>query len=121
MRSASSKEGGGSFGCKVGGSLRILSILQSTKNPSHHPATPTSLTDRRSYFEVPASDAEHFGSFSDALRLFGEGGGGGAGRRRRDGRECLDLKTQKSGMIVRHILSAAPEEEEEVLERGWVG
>lgn len=31
------------------------------------------------------------------------------------------LKHKKSGMLVRHILSAAPEEEEEVLQRGWVG
>lgn len=38
MRSASSRDGGGSLGCRVGGSLRILRILQETKNASYHPA-----------------------------------------------------------------------------------
>lgn len=38
MRSASSRDGGGSLGSRVGGSLRILRILQATTNSFYHPA-----------------------------------------------------------------------------------
>lgn len=40
MRSASSRDGGGSLGCRVGGSFRILRILQATTNSSHHHPAP---------------------------------------------------------------------------------
>lgn len=70
--------------------------------------------------EVPASNAENFGSFADTLWLLRGDGGGGAGGRRRDGGKRLDLETEKkSETSVWNILSAAPEEqEEEIKEEG---
>lgn len=114
MRSASSRDGGGSLGCRVGGSLRILRILQATSNSSHHHPAPNCHRSQTggATVRLPASDAEDFGSFADALRLLGGGGRGGAGGRRRGGGECLDLETAKTVMLARNILSAATEGEE---------
>lgn len=97
VRSASSREGGGSLGCRVGGSLRILRILSEGEKQTNMYFKNKTLISQKALntqnikmcsFVILASYVQNFGSFSYALWLLWWRG---MGWRRKWG-ECLNLQ-----------------------------